>query len=121
MLVLVYFYIGFIMDSMKVISAGDKPYFAYSCASISTMLLLQSISLLSVKSCIGINRKTSWDTCIVPLPKNSKILKKFVCIYLWQFNCSKEVLNGPIIKNVSVHTEFLSPIIVSGGLTAFVE
>ena len=41
--------IGFIILSIKSISSLSNPYFSYSCASISPMLLLQSMSLFEVK------------------------------------------------------------------------
>ena len=50
--------IGLIIISIKSISSLSNPYFSYSCASISPMLLLQSMSLFDVKSWRGTNEYT---------------------------------------------------------------
>ena len=48
-LVLILFYIGFIIDSIKVISPSVNLYLVYSCLSISAIDCDQSMSLLDVK------------------------------------------------------------------------
>lgn len=85
------------------------------------MLLFQSISLNDVKSCNGTKRKTSWDTCIVPLPKNNNILQKLVSRYRFALFCSTEFSNGPITRKVSLHTTPGGAIIISGGTMASAE
>lgn len=60
--------IGRIILSIKAISSLFKSYFLYSISSVHGW----------EKSWRGIKRKTSLDTCMVPLPQNSKTLKKSV-------------------------------------------
>lgn len=83
--------------------------------------LSQSISIQEVKSCKGINLNTSCETCIVPLPKNNKTLKKFVSIYFLQFNNSSWLSNGPMTRKVSLHTTPGGATIISGGIIASAE
>ena len=74
-----------------------------------------------MKSCNGTKRKTSWDTCIVPLPKNNNILQKLVSRYRFALFCSTEFSNGPITRKVSLHTTPGGAIIISGGTMASAE